>query len=170
MKKYRGTAHVYLYTHINLCSVFPLCPTLSFESFPRAHHFPFCFCPIILMLSCFRHTGRYLCCRKYRYLLLWSVHFLMCIIICFAIIMSFNSKDKLNVPCIDYTAIRSMIITPIKSYYLLVWWSYPFWYKIHTILVWNSYHFGMKIIPFREIIPIFLHTIVFAVNETELFS
>ena len=72
--------------------------------------------------------------------------------------MSFNSKDKLNVQCMDYTAISSMIITPIygwKSYYLLVWWSYlfgmkliPFWYEVHTFLtflVWKSYRFWYEI-------------------------
>ena len=32
----------------------------------------------------------------------------MCIIICFATVMSFNSKNKLNVQCMDYTAISSM--------------------------------------------------------------
>ena len=74
------------------------------------------------------------------YLLLLSMHFLM---ICF-VTMSLNSKDKLNIPCMDYTAISSMVITPIygwKSYYLLVWWSYRFGmkFKLFFFLVWNSY-------------------------------
>ena len=47
------------------------------------------------------------------YMLLLSEYFLMYIIICFATMMSFNSKDKLNVLYMDYTAISSMIITPI---------------------------------------------------------
>ena len=70
--------------------------------------------------------------------------------------MSFNSKDKLNVPCMDYTAI-SMIITQFMdkhhtAYGVMI---IPFWYEIHTI-------FGIKFIPFfgMKFIPLFLLFIV----------
>jgi len=41
--------------------------------------------------------------------------FLMGFIIFYARILSFNSKDKLDVSCMDYTAIRKMIITPFLN-------------------------------------------------------
>ena len=134
----------------------------------------------ILNLCCllFPHTCRFLCylsletpeqevtkfelSRCYSSLLVFvSVHFLYvpCNLLCHIDVIQQQKKAEC-IPCIDYTTISRITITPIygwKSYYLVVWWPYRFWYDypwydFHTIfgmpsvnsefipiLVWNSY-------------------------------
>ena len=87
----------------------------------------------------------------------------MCIVICFATLMSFNSRNTVNTPCMDYITISRMIITPIYGWlfcccvlHLVVWWpyryaiihgmiSYLFWHG--QCKKWNDTYFGMKFIP-----------------------
>ena len=125
------------------------------------------------MLSLVPHTCRFLCylsletpeqevtkfelSRCYSSLLLFvSVHFLYvpCNLLCHIDVIQQQKKAEC-IPCMDYTTITRITITPIygwKSYYLVVWWPYRFWYDFHTIfgmpsvnseiipiLVWNSY-------------------------------
>ena len=81
--------------------------------------------------------------RCYSSLLLFvSVHFLYVPCNLFATMMSFNSRKKAEcIPCMDYTAISRMNITPIhgENHTIL-------WYDDHTI-------FGMPSVK-SEIIPI----------------
>lgn len=68
------------------------------------------------------------------YSTLLAFDFLMCIIICYATIMSFNSKDKLNV-------LYRMIITPIHE------WKSHYWYDSHTTIVCVAKVYNTGYIP-----------------------
>ena len=69
-------------------------------------------------------------------------------VICFATLMSFNSRNTVNTPCMDYITISRMILTPIYGWlfcccvlHLVVWWPYRFWYAIiHGIISYLLWH------------------------------
>ena len=94
--------------------------------------------------------------RCYSSLLLFvSVHFLYvpCNLLCHIDVIQQQKKAEC-IPCMDYTTISRITITPIygwKSYYLVVWWPYRFWYDYP----WYDFHaiFGMPSVN-SEIIPI----------------
>ena len=94
--------------------------------------------------------------RCYSSLLLFvSVHFLYvpCNLLCHIDVIQQQKKAEC-IPCMDYTAISRITITPIygwKSYYLVVWWPYRLWYDYP----WYDFHtiFGMPSVN-SEIIPI----------------
>ena len=94
--------------------------------------------------------------RCYSSLLLFvSVHFLYvpCNLLCHTDVIQQQKKAEC-IPCMDYTTISRITITPIygwKSYYLVVWWLYRFWYDYP----WYDFHtiFGMPSVN-SEIIPI----------------
>ena len=84
----------------------------------------------------------------------------MCIVICFATLMSFNSRNTVNTPCMDYITINRMIITPIYGWTISLllrsasrgMMTIPLcdysWYDFIPFLAWPcSTYFGMKFIP-----------------------